>query len=135
MVFLVCFILNRGYLCFSQVIKSHPPAVDIYQKHLIETGVMTKESVDKMHDKVMSILNEEFNNCKDYVPKSRDWLAAFWAGFKGPEQLSRVRNTGYIQLARFHTITSNCLVNNLLLHMCFVCDDSHGNLISICLTG
>ena len=83
---------------------------------------MTKESVDKMHDKVMSILNEEFNNCKDYVPKTRDWLAAFWAGFKGPEQLSRVRNTGYIQLAGFHTITPNYHIKNVLLYMCFVCD-------------
>lgn len=43
----------------------------------------------------MNILNEEFNNSKDYTPSKRDWLAAFWAGFKGPEQLSRVRNTGY----------------------------------------
>lgn len=57
---------------------------------------MTKAEIDKIHEKVMSILNEEFNNCKDYVPRTWDWLAAFWAGFKSPEQLSRIRNTGYI---------------------------------------
>lgn len=77
-----------------QVIKNHLPAVDVYEKQLIASGTMSKEEVDKLHDKVMSILNEEFVNSKTYVPKTRDWLAAFWAGFKSPEQLSRIRNTG-----------------------------------------
>lgn len=77
-----------------QVIKNHLPAVDVYEKQLIASGTMSKEEVDKLHEKVMSILNEEFNSSKDYVPKTRDWLAAFWSGFKSPEQLSRIRNTG-----------------------------------------
>eukprot|EP00250_Pteridium_aquilinum_P034625 c7842_g1_i1 orf=180-3287(+) len=77
-----------------QVIKNHMPAVDVYEKQLVASGMMSKEEVDKLHEKVMSILNEEFNSSKDYVPKTRDWLAAYWAGFKGPEQLSRIRNTG-----------------------------------------
>lgn len=69
--------------------------MDVYEKQLIASGTMSKEEVDKLHEKVMSILNEEFNSSKDYVPKTRDWLAAFWSGFKSPEQLSRIRNTGY----------------------------------------
>lgn len=56
---------------------------------------MTKEDIDSMHNKCLSILNEEFLNSKDYVPKRRDWLSAYWSGFKSPEQISRVRNTGY----------------------------------------
>lgn len=47
-----------------------------------------------MNSKVLSILNEEFLASKDHVTQRRDWLSAYWAGFKSPEQLSRIRNTG-----------------------------------------
>lgn len=77
-----------------QVIRSHPPALDLYEKKLIESGELSKEEIDKMRIKVLSILNEEFVNSKDYVPKTRDWLGAFWSGFKSPEQISGLRNTG-----------------------------------------
>ena len=58
-------------------------------------GVLSKEEVQAMEDRVFAILNEEFTNSKDYVPSTRDWLSAYWSGFKGPEQLSRIRYTGY----------------------------------------
>ncbi|XP_058109794.1 uncharacterized protein LOC131252997 [Magnolia sinica] len=77
-----------------QVIRNHPRAIDIYENQLQESGQITKEEIEKMHNKVNSILNEEFMNSKDYVPRRRDWLSAYWTGFKSPEQLSRVRNTG-----------------------------------------
>lgn len=57
---------------------------------------MSKEDIDETHKKVITILNEEFEASKDYVPQRRDWLAAYWQGFKSPEQLSRIRNTGYL---------------------------------------
>ncbi len=78
------------------MIKNHPPALDLYIKRLIEEKLLTQEEISTLQDKVFRILNEEFNNSKDYVPSTRDWLAAYWAGFKGPEQLSRIRNTGYV---------------------------------------
>ncbi|PKI65780.1 hypothetical protein CRG98_013852 [Punica granatum] len=77
-----------------KVIRSHPSSLDIYQKKLLESGQVTKEDIDKIQNKVNSILNEEFLASKDYVPKRRDWLSSHWSGFKSPEQLSRVRNTG-----------------------------------------
>ncbi|XP_077216411.1 2-oxoglutarate dehydrogenase, E1 component [Tasmannia lanceolata] len=77
-----------------QVIRNHPRALDIYQNQLIKSGEISKEDVDKLLSKVSSILNEELMNSKDYVPSKRDWLSAYWLGFKSPEQLSRVRNTG-----------------------------------------
>lgn len=77
-----------------KVIRSHPQALDLYEKQLIEMGQLSKEEIDALHKKVNSILNEEFINSKEYVPNRRDWLAAYWAGFKSPEQLSRIRNTG-----------------------------------------
>lgn len=77
-----------------KVIRNHPQALDLYEKQLIEMGQLSKEEIDALHKKVNSILNEEFINSKEYVPNRRDWLAAYWAGFKSPEQLSRIRNTG-----------------------------------------
>lgn len=77
-----------------KVIRNHPPALDLYEKQLIEMGQLSKEEIDALHKKVNSILNEEFISSKEYVPNRRDWLAAYWAGFKSPEQLSRIRNTG-----------------------------------------
>ncbi|KAJ7971304.1 putative 2-oxoglutarate dehydrogenase [Quillaja saponaria] len=77
-----------------KIIRSHPSALEIYQRKLLESGEVTQEDVHKIHKKVMSILNEEFLASKDYVPKRRDWLSAYWSGFKSPEQLSRIRNTG-----------------------------------------
>ncbi|KAL1323090.1 hypothetical protein HN51_068118 [Arachis hypogaea] len=77
-----------------KVIRSHPSALEIYQKKLLGTGEVTKEDIDRIHKKVTSILNEEFSASKDYIPKRRDWLSAYWLGFKSPEQISRIRNTG-----------------------------------------
>nr|GMD57559.1 2-oxoglutarate dehydrogenase, mitochondrial-like [Ipomoea batatas] len=77
-----------------KVIRNHPSALEIYQKKLLESGNVTKEGIEKIQKKINSILNEEFVASKDYVTQKRDWLSAFWSGFKSPEQLSRVRNTG-----------------------------------------
>ncbi|GFY83622.1 2-oxoglutarate dehydrogenase, E1 component [Actinidia rufa] len=77
-----------------KVIRNHPSALEIYEKKLLESGQVTKEDIDRMHNKVNTILNEEFLGSKDYVPKRRDWLSAYWTGYKSPEQISRVRNTG-----------------------------------------
>ena len=78
----------------------------MYQNKLLESGQISKEDIERINNKVNSILNEEFNNSKDYVPKKRDWLAAYWAGFKSPEQISRIRNTGYKDsFSEFHLFT------------------------------
>ncbi|KAM0953283.1 putative oxoglutarate dehydrogenase (succinyl-transferring) [Dioscorea sansibarensis] len=77
-----------------KVIRNHPRALDIYQEKLLESGQISKADIERINKKVDTILNEEFINSKDYVPRRRDWLAAYWAGFKSPEQISRIRNTG-----------------------------------------
>ncbi|KAE8701551.1 2-oxoglutarate dehydrogenase, E1 component isoform 5 [Hibiscus syriacus] len=76
------------------IFRNHPSALQIYQNKLLETGQVTEEDIGSISQKVGSILNEEFLASKDYLPKRRDWLSAYWTGFKSPEQLSRVRNTG-----------------------------------------
>ncbi|WCJ19551.1 2-oxoglutarate dehydrogenase mitochondrial [Euphorbia peplus] len=77
-----------------KVIQSHPSSVKIYEDKLLESGVVSQESIDAIHKKVNRILNEEYSNSKDYTPKTRDWLSSHWSGFKSPQQLSRIRNTG-----------------------------------------
>lgn len=77
-----------------KVIRSHPSALEIYKKKVLESGEMPKEDIDQIQKKVTTILNEEFEASKDYIPQRRDWLSAYWLGFKSPEQLSRIRNTG-----------------------------------------
>ncbi|KAL3629978.1 hypothetical protein CASFOL_026290 [Castilleja foliolosa] len=77
-----------------KVIRNHPSALQIYQTKLVESGQVTKEDIDKINSKVTSILNEEFLASKDHITQRRDWLSAYWAGFKSPEQISRIRNTG-----------------------------------------
>lgn len=77
-----------------KVIRSHPPPLDIYKHQLVARGHMTADEISALEQNVHRILNEEFNASKDYVPSTRDWLAAYWSGFKSPEQLSRIRNTG-----------------------------------------
>ncbi|CAL5404550.1 unnamed protein product [Camellia sinensis] len=91
-----------------KVIRNHPSALEIYEKKLLESGELTKEDIDKIHKKVNSILNEEFLASKDYVPKRRDWLSAYWLGFKSPEQISRVRNTGVKPEILKNKIISEC---------------------------
>lgn len=86
----------------EQVIRNHPSSLEIYQKKLLESSQVGEEDILKIQEKVNKILNEEFLASKDYVPKRRDWLSSHWAGFKSPEQISRIRNTGYASiLTRF----------------------------------
>lgn len=80
-----------------QVIRNHPSSLEIYRKKLLELEQVSQEDIQKMQSKVNSILNEEFVASKDYVPRKRDWLSAYWAGFKSPEQLSRIQNTGHVE--------------------------------------
>ncbi|KAL1323089.1 hypothetical protein HN51_068117 [Arachis hypogaea] len=77
-----------------KVIKNHPTALDFYEKKLVESGVVTQEEVDGIHKKINKILNDEFLASKDHVPDRKDWLSANWTGFKSPDQLSPIRNTG-----------------------------------------
>ncbi|XP_020582994.1 2-oxoglutarate dehydrogenase, mitochondrial-like [Phalaenopsis equestris] len=77
-----------------QVIRNHPNALEIYEKKLVESGTFSREDIDKINHKVETILEEEFSYSKDYIPNKRDWLSAYWTGFKSPEQISRIRNTG-----------------------------------------
>ncbi|KAL9231630.1 hypothetical protein vseg_006832 [Gypsophila vaccaria] len=77
-----------------KVIRNHPSTLEIYKKKVLESGELSKEEIDVLQKKVMTILNEEYEASKNHLTNKREWLSAYWLGFKSPEQLSRIRNTG-----------------------------------------
>ncbi|RXI05206.1 hypothetical protein DVH24_006463 [Malus domestica] len=55
-----------------KVIRNHPPALTVYQNKLLESAQVTKEDIERIQNKVNSILNEELLASKDYG-KTRDF--------------------------------------------------------------
>ncbi len=55
--------------------------------------------IDEINSNVLSILQKEFENSKNYVPDAKDWLSSYWSGFMGPHQKARIRNTGTASFA------------------------------------
>eukprot|EP00892_Ulva_mutabilis_P000834 jgi/Ulvmu1/10751/UM068_0041.1 len=75
-------------------IKKHPNAHMQYVDKLLSEGAVTEDEVREVHNRVQTILQEEFDAAKDYRPAEDEWLSNVWEGFKSPAQLSRIRNTG-----------------------------------------
>ena len=75
-------------------IKQHTDPFRLYQQKLLAEGVVTQADIDALTDKVTKAMHVEFERAKDYVPEAKDWLSSYWEGFHGPNQLSRIRNTG-----------------------------------------
>lgn len=76
-------------------INKHPDTLRTYQSHLIAEGTVTKEEVESIHKMVNSTLEKDFEAAKTWVTPKNDWLSSKWAGFLSPNQLSRIRQTGY----------------------------------------
>jgi 2-oxoglutarate dehydrogenase E1 component len=39
---------------------------------------MLQEEIDAIYHKINTILNQEFEASKSYVPQQRDWLSSHW---------------------------------------------------------
>ncbi|RID54331.1 hypothetical protein BRARA_G01661 [Brassica rapa] len=52
-----------------KVIKNHPSTLQIYHKKLLECGEISQQDIDRIQEKVNTILNEEFVASKDYLSK------------------------------------------------------------------
>ncbi len=63
-----------------QKIKSHPSTLKIYEKKLIEEGVLTNDDVENERSIYASKLNEELKFAKSYKPNKADWLEGSWKG-------------------------------------------------------
>ncbi|KAF2754003.1 2-oxoglutarate dehydrogenase E1 component mitochondrial precursor [Pseudovirgaria hyperparasitica] len=71
-----------------QRIAKHKPALDTYEKKLLEEKTFTKEDIDEHKAWVWGMLEESFNRSKDYTPTAKEWLTSAWNGFKSPKELA-----------------------------------------------
>lgn len=74
-------------------IKTHPPAVEIYKKQLVDEGSFTMEEVEAVSAKVYKTFEAAYESSQEYE-KKEEWLDSNWQGFHHPAQLSRIRETG-----------------------------------------
>ena len=75
-------------------ISRHPTTLKIFQQRLIDEGTLTKEECDEICKYTKESYDKDFEASKTYQKKETDWLSSKWEGFKGPSQLSRLRQTG-----------------------------------------
>lgn len=98
-------------------ISKHPSALEIYEKRLIEDGVMTKEECQEVRQSVLDSYQNDLEASKNYEKKDTDWLSSKWSGFKSPKQLSRIRPTGVnTKTLRNIGATAGTVPSNFKLH-------------------
>jgi 2-oxoglutarate dehydrogenase E1 component len=98
-------------------ISRHPPTLAIFQKRLIDEGSLTREECDQIKAMVLSYYEKDFEASKTYKKKETDWLSSRWKGFKGPGQLSRIRQTGVdIEVLRRIGIQAGTVPPDFKLH-------------------
>ena len=56
------------------------PVLEKYVAQLIEEGVVTKEEVEAMKQRVWGILEAGFEKAKNYKSNSAEWVSNPWPG-------------------------------------------------------
>jgi hypothetical protein len=59
-----------------QVTKINPNLLKLYDEKMLGTCKVNGEDVQRIHDKVNQILNEELTKSANYVRNMKDWLTA-----------------------------------------------------------
>lgn len=59
-----------------QKVKKHENVHKLYQKQLLEEGVVKKDDLQRLQDNVSKIMSSEFEAARDYKPEVRTVL--FW---------------------------------------------------------
>ncbi|MDQ7078108.1 MAG: 2-oxoglutarate dehydrogenase E1 component [Robiginitomaculum sp.] len=79
-------------------IKTHPTTRTLYEKRLIEEGVVTAEEVAGWVSEFEAFLDAEFERGKTHEPKKADWLDGEWSGLGvAPDGEERRGRTGVSQ--------------------------------------
>jgi len=98
-------------------ISRHPTTLNLFEKRLVDEGVMTKDEANEIRQFVLDSYEKDFEASKTTKPKESDWLATKWEGFKGPTQHSRLRPTGVdIDILRDIGIKSGSVPEKFKLH-------------------
>jgi 2-oxoglutarate dehydrogenase E1 component len=77
-----------------RAIKSHPTAVEIYSKRLVEEGVATEGDVEGMKATFRAHLDSELAASEGYKPNRADWLDGRWSDIGFAEDDARRGETG-----------------------------------------
>jgi len=77
-----------------QKISKHPSTLKVFEDKLIADGTMTKEECEEVRKYTLDTYEKDLEASKTYVKKESDWLSSRWEGFKSPQQLSRIYETG-----------------------------------------
>ena len=75
-------------------IKSHPTAVQVYSKQLIDAGVMTPDEFGAMQARFRAHLDEELAASEGYKPNKADWLDGRWSEIGFADDDARRGDTG-----------------------------------------
>src|SRR5262245_43828901 len=77
-----------------RAIRSHPSAVAIYSKRLVEEGVVSSGEVEEMQTRFRAHLDQEFASADGYRPNKADWLDGRWSDIGFADDEARRGNTG-----------------------------------------
>ena len=61
-------------------IRSHPTTLEIYQRKLIDTGVITEDECKAVSQRVLQEYEREYEAAKSYRADPLEWLASNWQG-------------------------------------------------------
>ena len=63
-------------------IRSHPTALDVYSKRLIQEGIITENELNASMAAFRQRLDEEFDAAGTHLPNKADWLDGRWTGLE-----------------------------------------------------
>ena len=66
-------------------IKQHPPISQVYGDRLIGEGVIDQAWIDKQVADYTSLLEDEFEAARSYLPNKADWFEGRWSGLGKPD--------------------------------------------------
>lgn len=87
-------------------VASHPDTLSIYQNFLCQIGV-NKDELNRIKERVVSILQSDYEKSKTYESPKDDWLSARWSGFFSPKTVSLIKETG-VSLEELRKIGLKC---------------------------
>jgi 2-oxoglutarate dehydrogenase E1 component len=75
-------------------IRSHPSAVRVYGKKLIDEKIISNKILDNLVKKFKDLLDDQFKNAKDYKPKIA-WFEGTWSAYRPEKGKDKRGVTGY----------------------------------------
>ena len=97
-------------------IRSHPSPVKVYGEKLVNEGSISNDHLNNSIKKFKDLLNEQFENAKDYKPKI-EWFEGTWSRYRPEKGKDKRGVTGY-DIKKLKEISDkiNTIPNEINLH-------------------